>query len=123
MNPGVKNDQGKRQWWLFGNILQPMQEVIDILALGDKKYPSPDGANWRRVPDAKRRYSSAVQRHYFDGWLMGETHDPETGKHHLAHAISNMLFLLWFEFNGYPEDVPKKTILDHITDKPMHIQH
>lgn len=108
MTVGIKNDSGKRQWWFFQNILEPMQEVIDILAIGNEKYPSPTGDNWKKVPNAKKRYTSAVWRHFVDGWMQGETHDRETGKHHLAHAISNMLFLLWFEMKGYPEEDLKK---------------
>lgn len=81
-----------------------MQQVIDVLAYGDEKYKAEDGANWRRVPNAKIRYMSAFHRHYIDGWCAGETHDKETGKHHLAHAITNLMFLLWFEIRGYPKE-------------------
>lgn len=97
---GVKADTGKRQWWFFGNIVQPMEQVVDILEYGNIKYPADDGANWRLVPDAKNRYTSALYRH-LTAWQLGEKVDVETGKSHLAHAITNLCFLLWFEINGY----------------------
>jgi len=93
---GVKADKGKRQWWFLGNIIEPIQEVIDILEYGNTKYPADDGANWRLVPEAKKRYTSALYRHLTQ-WQLGERNDEETGKSHLAHAITNLCFLLWFE--------------------------
>ena len=98
---GVKNDSGKTQWWYLPMSI--MREVVDVLAYGDKKYPADDGCNWKRVPNAKKRYYSALIRH-ITAWWEGEANDPETGMHHLAHAITNLIFLLWFERNGYPED-------------------
>lgn len=105
---GIKADKGKRDWSFLRIIAQPLGEVMDILQLGDVKYPSETNDNWKRVPDAKRRYTAALGRHIIDGWMQGETHDKETGKHHLAHAISNCLFLLWFELNSYPDDKENK---------------
>ena len=73
------------------------------MTYGDKKYPAKDGSNWKRVKDSRKRYYNATMRH-LTSWFDGEKNDPESGLHHLAHACSNLLFLLWFEFNGYPED-------------------
>ena len=103
---GVKHDQDKTQWWYLPTTV--IKEVIDVLAYGDKKYPADDGCNWKRVDNAKKRYYSALMRH-ITAWWEGESHDSESGKHHLAHAITNLIFLLWFERNGYPEDVVKHT--------------
>ena len=99
---GKKSDENKPQWWYISSFVQDLVQVVDVLSYGDKKYPANDGCNWKRVPDAKRRYVSALFRH-ITAWLDGEIYDKETGKHHLAHAITNCLFLLWFERNGYPE--------------------
>lgn len=99
-NKGVKSDQGKTQWSYLP--IPAVKAVVDVMAYGDTKYPAPDGSNWKRVPDAKRRYYNAAMRH-LTSWWDGEQNDPETGYNHLAHACSNLLFLLWFEIKGYPE--------------------
>lgn len=101
MEKGVKFDSGKPMWSYLP--LVSIQEVIKVLMYGDNKYPSPDGANWKKVKDARKRYYNATMRHLTQ-WYDGEKIDPESGLHHLAHAASNCLFLLWFEFKGYPDD-------------------
>jgi hypothetical protein len=93
---GVKFDGDKRQWWYLWQFIPEVEQVVDILAYGDKKYPADDGSNWRRVQGSERRYSSALMRH-LSMYLQGEKIDPETGKSHLAHMITNALFLMWFD--------------------------
>ena len=102
---GVKYDSGKTQWSYLP--LEPIKAVIDVMTYGDKKYPAEDGSNWKRVKDSRKRYYNATMRH-LTSWFDGEKNDPESGLHHLAHACSNILFLLWFEFNGYPEEKETK---------------
>ena len=48
--------------------------------------------NWKIVPDSKRRYFDALQRHLW-AWKEGEQIDPESNKHHLAHAMCCLMFL------------------------------
>lgn len=62
--------------------------------------------NWMNVPNAKTRYYDAMQRH-IDAWWQGEQKDPETGEHHLAHAICCGMFLWWFDNqqSGVPEAI------------------
>lgn len=93
---GVKYDSNKRQWWFMWQFLPELEQVVDILDYGNKKYPADDGSNWRKVDNAKNRYTSAAMRHW-SAWLGGEKVDAETGKSHLAHMITNLLFLMWFE--------------------------
>ena len=100
-NQGIKFDDGKIQWWYLP--IEPIKEVLKVLHYGDKKYPADDGCNWKRVPNAKKRYYSALMRH-ITAWWDGEKNDQESGMHHLAHACTNVLFLLYFEMRGYPED-------------------
>jgi len=88
---GVKFDNDKPQWSLLP--FKALKEVVDVLTYGAKKY-APD--NWKKVPDAKRRYIDAGFRH-FTAYAAGEKLDPETGKSHLAHAICCLLYLLAFE--------------------------
>jgi len=92
---GVKYDNGKPQWSLLP--FRALTQVVEVLTYGAKKY-APD--NWKKVPDARRRYTDAGFRH-FTAYASGETHDPETGKHHLAHAICCMLYLVAFDLGEH----------------------
>ena len=92
---GVKYDNGKPQWSLLP--FRALTQVVEVLTYGAKKY-APD--NWKKVPDARRRYIDAGFRH-FTAYAAGETHDPETGKHHLAHAICCLLYLVAFDLGEH----------------------
>jgi hypothetical protein len=92
---GVKYDNGKPQWSLLP--FKALGQVVEVLTYGAKKY-APD--NWKKVPDARRRYIDAGFRH-FTAYATGETHDPETGKHHLAHAICCLLYLVAFDLGEH----------------------
>jgi hypothetical protein len=86
---GVKFDSKKaRPTLLLKSMPDAVQEVIDVLELGARKY-APD--NWKKVEN--ERYHDAMLRHIL-AYLGGETLDQETSKHHLAHAVCNMLFLI-----------------------------
>lgn len=100
-NKGVKHDNGKAQWSYLP--VPAVKAVIEVMQYGDIKYPAQDGSNWKRVPNAKKRYYNAAMRH-MTSWWDGEQNDPETGYNHLAHACSNLLFLLWFEIKGYSDE-------------------
>lgn len=97
---GRKKDNGKLRWQFlpWGQI----EEVARVMDFGADKY-APD--NWQRVPDARNRYFNAAMRHLM-AWWSGEQQDPETEKHHLAHAVCCLLFLMWFETPKF--DPPKK---------------
>ena len=92
---GVKYDNGKPQWSLLP--FRALKEVVEVLTYGAKKY-APD--NWKKVPDARRRYIDAGFRH-LTAYTTGETNDPETGKHHLAHAICCLLYLVAFDLGEH----------------------
>jgi hypothetical protein len=92
---GVKYDNGKPQWSLLP--FRALTQVVEVLTYGAKKY-APD--NWKRVPDARRRYIDAGFRH-LTAYTTGETNDPETGKHHLAHAICCLLYLVAFDLGEH----------------------
>lgn len=85
---GRKYDLGKPRWVLLP--FDSVEEIVKVLTFGARKY---DDENWRRVPDAKRRYISALFRHLVL-WLRGEDRDTETGLSHLAHAGCCLLFLM-----------------------------
>lgn len=94
METGVKHDSGKTQWWYIDNFWPQLEEVVQVLTMGDKKYPSADGSNWKRVEGGIRRYNDALLRHTI-AYRRGEKVDPESGKSHLAHVITNALFLMY----------------------------
>ena len=88
---GKKDDQGKLPWHLIP--FEVVEKVVEILQFGAEKY----GANnWKELPDFNDRYFSACLRHLV-AWKKGEKIDPESGNHHLAHALCNLVFLLWGE--------------------------
>jgi hypothetical protein len=84
---GRKFDGGKLQYGLVPPLA--LKATVEILTFGAEKY-EPD--NWKAVPDSKRRYFDAMQRHLW-AWKEGEQNDPETGKNHLAHAMCCLMFL------------------------------
>lgn len=91
---GDKFDSGKARLSLIP--FAPLCAVADVLAFGASKY-SRD--NWQQVSNAKERYLDAMLRHAF-AYADGETHDSESGRHHLAHAACNALFVIWFDLRG-----------------------
>ena len=98
---GKKLDQNKPRMSLLPK--GALNAVIRVLEFGATKYQAD---NWKHVPDAKTRYYDAMQRH-IDAWWQGEQKDPETGEHHLAHAICCGMFLWWFDNqqSGVPEAI------------------
>lgn len=90
---GAKYNSDKSQLSLIPYA--PLCTVADVLAYGCRKY-SRD--NWKHVPDARVRYTDALLRHAH-AYADGETLDPESGHHHLAHAACNALFILWFDLH------------------------
>jgi len=92
---GVKYDNDKPQWSLLP--FKALGQVVEVLTYGAKKY-APD--NWKKVPNAKQRYIDAGFRH-FTAYASGEKHDQETGKHHLAHAICCLLYLVAFDLGEH----------------------
>lgn len=84
-----------------------IEDVAHVLGFGAKKY-SPNnwrkGGSWLSVLDCALRHIMKYNR--------GETHDDESGIHHLAHAGCNIAFLLEF--------ISEKTSVDdrYITKEP-----
>lgn len=84
---GRKFDSGKPEYGLIPP--HALDEMVKVLTIGAQKY---DRENWRYVKDGERRYFDAAQRHMW-AWRRGEDLDPESGLHHLAHAMANLFFL------------------------------
>ena len=88
---GMKFDSNKPRHSLLPK--GAVNSVIEVLEFGAKKYSAD---NWQEVDNAKERYYNAAMRH-IDLWWNGEKLDPETNVHHLAHAATNLFFLMWFD--------------------------
>ena len=84
---GRKFDGGKLEYGLLPPYA--LQETVKVLTFGAQKY---ERNNWIHVDDGIRRYFDALQRHVW-AWKMGEDIDPESGLHHLAHAMCCLMFL------------------------------
>lgn len=85
---GKKNDKGKLEWDLVP--WRAMKDVVKVLMHGAVTYGE---FNWELVPNWRKRYWNAANRHMKD-WWMGEECDPDTNLPHLAHAACDVLFLL-----------------------------
>jgi len=96
---GVKFDSDKLQWWYLWQFLPELEQVAYVLQYGDKKYPAEDGSNWKRLDNLERRASSAAMRH-LSAYLQDDKLDNETTKSHLAHCITNLLFLMYNDRNS-----------------------
>jgi hypothetical protein len=97
---GIKHDTGKPRWSLLPD--GTVELVVRVLEAGAIKYTP---GNWQKVPNARTRYYDALMRHV-NAWWSGETRDPETHLHHLAHAACCILFLLWLDSNMSDTDRP-----------------
>lgn len=88
---GAKFDGGKLRYSLVPPIA--MESLADVLTFGAKKYAA---NSWQNVQNAEERYLDALYRH-LEAYRAGESVDSDSGKSHLAHAITNVAFLLHFE--------------------------
>jgi hypothetical protein len=68
-----------------------LEELARVMDYGDNKYAP---GNWKKGANWLDFLGSAL-RHIFK-WRQGEDVDPESGCLHLAHAICNLTFLLWY---------------------------
>lgn len=88
---GRKDDQGKDRWDLLP--WKEMEDVVKVITKGAEKYAE---NNWKLVDKAPARYFAATMRH-LSSWKTGNRLDPETGISHLAHAVCDILFLMYFD--------------------------
>lgn len=86
-----KHDAGKLKYSLVPPVA--IKAMADVLTFGATKY-APN--SWQGVENAEERYTDALYRH-LEGYRSGEALDEDSQKSHLAHAITNIAFLLHFE--------------------------
>lgn len=91
---GLKFDQGKpRPELLMHGMPVALAQIVDVLTFGAKKYAA---HVWRQVENGKGRYTDALYRH-LSAYAQGELTDQGSGLPHLAHAATNLLFLMELE--------------------------
>lgn len=93
MTTATKHDADKLRYDLLPAA--GVAELVRTMTYGARKYGE---RNWEAGFNYGRPFA-ALMRHAF-AWLSGETLDPETRLHHLAHAAFNCLILVEFHFNG-----------------------
>jgi hypothetical protein len=96
---GRKYDSGKPEM----SLLPPhaLEAVAKVLTFGAQKY---EVDNWKYVPNGEYRYKNAAMRH-INEYIKGKAVDPETGEHHLSHAICCLMFIL----DSYESGIPLTT--------------
>lgn len=94
---GRKFDGGKLRYDLIPVLA--LEETTKVVTKGAEKY---DDENWKLVPEGRRRYLAAAMRH-IQQWRKGEIYDEEMGTHHIANAISNLMFILEKELRGWED--------------------
>ena len=74
--------------------LGPLWEVVEVLEHGAEKH-SPFGWQDTDRYDAEYYFNKAAG--HLAKYKMGETREEESGKHHVAHAIADLLFVMWHD--------------------------
>ena len=94
MTEGKKFDGGKPRWDLLP--LEVLTPIVEVLTFGAAKYGD---NNWKDLVEFTPRYTAAFLRH-FVAWQSGERIDEESGHAHIAHAATNLIFILWKELQN-----------------------
>lgn len=92
-----KADAGKPRFdLLMDGCPDALLDVVKVLtwAVEVKGYTP---HSWQEVPEAKRRYRAALQRHE-NAVARGELNDSESGLPHRAHIATNALFLAQLDY-------------------------
>jgi hypothetical protein len=101
-NPKTQHGLKKAQHHLTPTTA--LEEMAGAFELGAKKY----GAfNWREKTVSASTYVSAAKRH-IDAWWERQETDPESGRHHLGHALACLAILIDAQkFKNLVDDRPK----------------
>jgi len=84
---GHKCDAGKLAWDLFP--FDAAEGAVRVLMYGARKYAP---HQWRTGGGIGCVRAVAAALRHIAAWLRGEDDDPESGEHHLDHAIVELLF-------------------------------
>lgn len=111
---GIKHDTGKPRMSLIPDGV--LDEVLAVLEFGAQKY-SPD--NWHKLENAKTRYYDAAHRHIAAD-RRGEKADEESGRHPLAHAIADLIFMLGLDLRGAEDADAEDAMMFKAGDRVKH---
>jgi hypothetical protein len=92
-----RKDDGKLMWDLIPEDF--LVELADLYTKGAHKYTR---HGWRKGMDWSR--CIAPLRRHLSAWLLGETHCPRDGQHHLVAVVWNAIALWWYEQHGRGND-------------------
>jgi hypothetical protein len=115
LSQGVKFDQNKPRM----DLIPPevFEEMGKVLAFGSEKY---EARNWEKGMAWGRCHAAALR--HLVAWSRGEDLDPETGLPHLAHAATNIAFLLAYQQrgmrDGFDDRAPHFTKLSPPASRP-----
>lgn len=84
-----RDDAGKLSWHLLP--MKALEPVVGVFTDGAKKY---EPFNWMRGLPYTQVYDSCMR--HLQAWRLGENNDPESSRPHLAHAVTNLLFLIHY---------------------------
>lgn len=88
----MKEKQGKLPYELIP--FECIDKLAEVLGFGATKYPL---YSWKKAD--KDDFVAAAFRH-MSQYRQGVRFDDESGLHHLAHAMCNVVFALWHETQG-----------------------
>jgi hypothetical protein len=88
---GFKDDAEKLKWHLLP--LSLVKPIVEIFQYGLRKYNSE--GSWMKVENGYVRYRDAFFRH-LEAHESGQTHDIESGLHHIKHCAWNALAMMYF---------------------------
>jgi len=94
--PGAKADDGKTLAGVLLDFGHALEGVAKVGTMGTAKYSR---GGWQQVPNGQQRYLDAAMRHLLKHG-QGETHDPESGLAHIAHATWNLLAIAELDARG-----------------------
>lgn len=97
VEPGKRYDAGKLRWDL---VPPEFERVVEVYTIGAAKYSD---RNWEKGMSWSRCIGSLF-RHIWRWWAYRETHDAETGCHHMAMAAWNCMALLTYDIRGVGTD-------------------
>lgn len=93
LKTGEKKDEGKPRWELLA--YDAIEGIVATLTSGAQKYAA---RNWELGILYGRVYGAAMR--HLSAWWKGETTDPESGRSHLDHALTELMFLSAYEKRG-----------------------
>lgn len=96
-DPALRFDADKIRYELLP--ADALEELARVYTVGARKYAD---RNWEKGMAWSRMFGS-MMRHAWKFWR-GETHDPETGCHHMAMAAWNCLGLCTYDMRKIGDD-------------------